>query len=392
MDKINRAENEALDMLLASRPAWRSQKTAQEVLDLDPGVILHAGPKFESPKEIPKPVLNSACAAAIFEGLTKSRDDAEQMILREEIVLEPAQDRGVVIPLAGAVSRSMWLHEVVDSINSTSRVFAPINGGNGPAMRLGMFNKDVVAHLHWINGQLNEILMQCLTHEIDLLPVAIYALSEGDDCHGYTPTATARVCQLLATHLQTHEKVDEFLNNSPSFFLNLWMAACKLMCSQASGIYQSSLVTAAGGNGRRFGIKISKAPDTWITVKATPPVGDIGKFLASRALGAIGDSAIVDICGFGAMAFTFSPQQQHNMKRHLPANLYQKPKKILAVQHPEFRNLEFRTGLLARKVMETQILPSVSLGIIDKTGKAGRLGGGIYTMPLELFEGVLNQA
>ncbi len=387
-NKILEYESDALQALVTVRPVWRTQRLASEALSLKPGVFLHAGPPYQSQEIIPKPVFNSICAAALYEGIAESPAEVENLLKNQEILLSPAQDSRVVVPLAGVVSSSMRLHEILDPLLDTSRVFAPINGGSGPAMRLGMFNEDVVAHLHWINGEFCEVLDKCLTHEINLLPIAIHALANGDDCHDHTPAATSRILQLLAGDISQYKKSYEFLQNSPGFFLNLWMAACKLMCLIASGYYKSSLVASAGANGIEMGIQVSHMPDLWFTAPAAPPQGNLGAFPQNRALGAIGDNAIVDACGFGAMAIEHSAHQKELLEQYLPPNWIGTASKILSTQHPEFRSINFRTGLLARNVVETNKSPIVSLGILDKEGVEGRLGGGIYEIPFQLFQEV----
>ena len=54
-------------------------------------------------------------------------------------------------------------------------------------------------------------------------------------------------------------------------------------------------------------------------------------------------------------------------------------------EHPYFRALGTRLGLSARGVVAAQSPPVISLGILDQKGEAGRLGGGLYEMPLAPF-------
>ncbi|CFN18484.1 Uncharacterised protein [Bordetella pertussis] len=77
---------------------------------------------------------------------------------------------------------------------------------------------------------------------------------------------------------------------------------------------------------------------------------------------AIGDSAVVEALGLGAMAMAHSPAQQQALER----------------SHP-------RMGLAARAVAATGKAPVVALGMLDSLGTAGRIGGGIWTADPGLF-------
>ncbi len=383
---LHESDELALQNLLKVRPAWHSNKRARDAIALAETTILHAGPPFESVAEIPQPVLNSAFAAAVFEGIASDFQEAKELVLNKTIRFESAQDHGVVVPLAAVVSPSMWLHEVIDSENSKApRAYTPFNGGNGPAMRLGLCNNDVVEHFRWINSDLAGALQDSQPKNLPLIPIAASSLHRGDDCHGRTIAATQILIEHLQPGIRQYPEALEFLLEGPSFFLNLWMAACKCMLLSASNVPKSSVITAAAGNGYKVGFQVSAQPGTWITCPAAVPLGDLGKFHESRALGAIGDSAVVDLLGLGAMAVSFAPEQQKIFRAYLPEDATKLPAQLLPCVHDEFGSLNIRTGLCVRQIIAQQTTPVVSLGIIDNKGKAGRLGGGIYRYPLELF-------
>ncbi len=75
--------------------------------ELPPRVLLHAGPPFRGPP--PAPVVNAAVQALLFESLAPDESAARELIARGEIQLRPAQDHGIVTPLAQVVSASMLL-------------------------------------------------------------------------------------------------------------------------------------------------------------------------------------------------------------------------------------------------------------------------------------------
>lgn len=388
--EMHQGDTDAIDALLAVRPRWRRQCLAADAVSLPSNTLLHAGPAFYSPSDICKPIFNSACVAAVFEGLAPDFDSAAEGITSGEITLSPAQDFNVVTPLAAVVSSRMWLHEIVDENNAATFAYAPINGGNGPAMRLGIRGDDVLRHIRWLNGEFAESLALVSELPDDLIAIAATALNDGDDCHGRTIAATSLLVADIRDEIGVNPKALSFLEDSPSFFLNLWMAACKCMLNAATGASASSLITAMGANGVHTGIQVAGLPGRWFSAAANPPKGDLGEYPPSRALGAIGDSAIVDACGFGAMAMNYSTAQKQGLGPFMPADGLQRPGQILSVVHPGFGQLKLRTGLSARRVMECGNPPLVSLGILDHDGTAGRLGGGIFAMPLAPFRDALS--
>ena len=369
----------AFDKAMVVQPVWNRFNTAAEALKLPQNVLLHAGPSFADPKQITRPILNSACVAAVFEGIAKDFDQAEAMISACEIILKPAQDHDVVTPLAAVVSASMPLHTVYDAWRGAQQVFTPINGGARPALRLGLRSQAVLDHIRWLNSRFLDVLENGLAEGFALLPLAVTGLIGGDDCHGRTPVAGAALVEELIDRTPggiTDPDVLDFMHNSPSLFLNLWMAATKCMMKLAEGIECSSFITAAGGNGREVGIQVAGLPGHWFTVPAKPPVGTFDFDLPTdRAMGAIGDSALVDAFGLGAMSQGLSEPDN-------PAALLSSA--LSVSEHPYFQHLNIKLGSTARAVVDHGRGPVISLGILDKNGVLGRLGGGLYEMPVSL--------
>ncbi len=376
----HQADRLAFDQAMVTQPVWNRFDLVRDVTGIAENVLLHAGPPFPDPAAITRPILNSACVAAVYEGLAPSLDAAEGLISSEEILLKPAQDVNVVTPLAAVVSGSMPLHSVYDAWRGQHRTFAPINGGNRPALRLGLKSQAVLDHVRWLNTRCLDVLQGGLAEGIALVPLAVDGLKGGDDCHGRTPVAGAALVQELIDRSPNgigDDEVLEFLKGSPSIFLNLWMAATKLMMSRAEGVQGSGFVTAAGGNGRDVGIQVSAFPGRWYTVPATPPEGAFDVDLPpSRALGAIGDSAVIDAFGLGAMAkMGNEPPTSHGSVHGMSVG-----------EHPYFKATGLKLGISALAVSECGRTPQVSLGILDREGEMGRLGGGLYQMPNLSFE------
>ena len=386
---LHPADRLSFDRAVVTQPVWNRMDTAAEAFGLPRNVLLHAGPPFAAPASISRPILNSACVAAVFEGLAADFDAAQALILAGDIILRPAQDHAVVVPLCAVVSASMPLHAIYDAHRGDVRVFAPINGGHRPSMRLGLRSTAVLEHLRWLNGPFCDALRSGIGEGMALVPLAATGLAGGDDCHGRTPVATQALIEELHDRARggtLGADADAFLAASPMFFLNLWMAATKCMMTLAAGIDGSSFVTAAGGNGVDMGIQLSHMPGRWFTTPAVPPAGAFDIDVpADRAMGAVGDSAIVDAFGLGAMTIDRSPEQRRVLGAFLPGDSESRLGALSIGGHPYFRKLGTTIGMTARSVRTLGAGPMIALGIVDREGEAGRLGSGVYDMPPDPF-------
>jgi hypothetical protein len=105
-----------------------------------------------------------------------------------------------------------------------------------------------------------------------------------------------------------------------------------------------------------------------------------------RGLPAIGDSAVVEGLGLGAMAIRLSPEQEKNLGDFLPPDYRERASKLMCGTHPGFGELDCRLGLSARAAADHGQGPFIGLGILDVNGEKGRLGGGVYDMPATVFE------
>ncbi|MEP9352844.1 DUF1116 domain-containing protein [Xanthobacter sp. KR7-65] len=353
----------------AVEPAWRSVVLARDAMAFPERTILHAGPPVDLAR-IARPILNSAVMAALLENWAEDAAEAEAMILSGTIRLAPAQDHGAMVPLAAVFSPNMAAQVVVDLANPVRRVLAPMNGGMVKAQRLGLAGPEILAHLKWINGNLAATLSIIVDRDIPLIPIADAALLAGDDCHGRTGEGTRRVIEAIAPRLGSDTPERHFLDGAPGFFLNLWMAAAKLIASAAE-IPGSSLITAMGANGVDAGIQLGGRPGCWFTAPAIPPEGAlVDGATPDDRLGAIGDSALVDALGFGAML----GEPTGVPRAHL-----------LPLEHPAFALSQARVGLPTTALAAKATAPRIALGILDRSGRRGRIGGGIYTPPAALF-------
>lgn len=382
----------AVARLLGVRPVLCGVERAADALGLTGRVLLHAGPPVADVGRIALPLRHSLLLAILYEGWAASRAEAEQLLDDGAVMLRPAQDYRAAVPLADVLSPGMAVLVAANANAPECRAFSTLNGGDGPVMRVGVFSSAVLARLTWINRVVAPAMRSCLANgSVDLVEIADRALCAGDDCHGRTQQASMMLAEALLALPGARGMPDEartFIQAAPAFFLNPWMAAVKCMLLAAQDVAGSSMVTAMGGNGNDFGIQVAAWPGRWFVAPGTPPhIPGVPARTRDMSLGAIGDSAIVDAVGCGAMAWRHAPAVAARLYaargecgQHVPVDL-------LATLHPGFARLGgLLTGLLARRAQTLRQTPVVSLGVLDRHGESGRLDGGFYFCPQKPFD------
>ena len=386
------ADDIALARLLAVAPAWNRVTTAADAIGLEDRVLLHCGPPAEPSHDLVIPILNSASVACVYEGWARTLEEADALIAAGGIRFEPAQDRNVVTPMAAVVSPSMRLLEFVDLNDSRRCAWAPLNGGGtggDPAPRYGRKSREALDFLHFLNDTVGVAIAAAPAEPVPWLPIIDDALTKGDDGHLRHVAAHATLVRLLRERLGSRfagSESDAFIERWPIFHLNFWMAGSKLILSGCCGVKGSSVITAFGGNGKAFGLQVAGLPGRWFTVPATPPRGKIREpHTPETCAGALGDSALAEGLGLGAMAQGYSPDMQAMHADFNYDDILELPAKLLMAEHPGFPKSRARVGLSARAVVETGTTPVVELGIVDAAGRDGGLGAGLYRPPLAPF-------
>jgi hypothetical protein len=342
---------------------WADILLRSEVLPALPAtVMLHAGPPLTG--VIPAAIRQATLEAILFEGWAENHEAAAQLLAQGKITLQPAQDHGVVTPLAQVVSASMPLF-VTRSQGKTR--YAPMVESTPPALRFGKPGAGSRAQLQLLAQFGLHVLKPMLRRQPIALSVPIYkALLDGEECHALTARAnTALVAQLNTLNVQDRQVI---LSN-PGFVLPLLMAVCALR------LEQSGHIVAAGGNGQVFGYRLRESNE-WQTIAAAPPQGTrFGGHENTVALGAIGDSAVIDFCGLGAQALAFVPTLAKDWKEFLPADLHAHRAQLLN-EHNGMVDL--------KNILSRDCAPMVNLAILDKAAEVGLIGRGVFTVPTQL--------
>lgn len=337
---------------------------------LDPLVLLHAGPPYAA-GEMPRPVRNAARHALVYEGLAQDDDEAARLLDQGRARLAPAQDYGVVTPLAQVVSRSMAVLHVGDA---AGLVYAPLAEGPPPALRFGSADPQCVTRTR----ACADMALRYLAPRLAGQPVAIdaivrEALAAGDECH----TRTGAANQALARALSGMDAPSlDTLRANAGFVLPVLMAA-SAWALRRHAVGRPDAIVAAGGNGSRFGLRLARDKG-WRTVRALPPRGPrLPGSPDAAVLGAIGDSAVIDICGLGGQALAWAPELAAEWQSLLAGDWIVRAQ---AVVDP-------LTGFVdAARVARLKQAPSIHLAMLDADGSAGLLGRGFYCPPAELFD------
>jgi hypothetical protein len=364
---------ESFQRCLRAEPRLESCTPAAAAIPLPERTVLHAGPPFQNTSVIPVPVLNSAIAAVLFEGWCHDDGEAHQMILRGDVRLVPAQDYGVLTPLAFVVSPSMWMLGVGDARGNAPRRHTPINDGPAPgALRFGARDEKRAERLKLL-ASIGPALHEALRVPIAILPLMRAGIDGGDDLHGRVAATNAALTDIFAPRLAGEAR--DYLSMANQFALNVIMAACALMIGAGAGVAGSRAVSAAGGNGVYFGWKLAGAPNDWHTAPATQPVGPRFANAGERVvLPAIGDSAVIDACGFGAAALRYAPDTIAALHGHVPPGYFERAASAPFVgAHPAFPP----DLAICLDVDRAAQIRGILLGAIDADGEAGLIGRGI---------------
>lgn len=332
--------------------------------DLPSSTLFHAGPPFRG--EPPEAVATAAAQAAVISAMASDLRSAQEQISAGRILLRPAQDYGIAVPLAQVVSPSMWCFEVGDD---EYRAYAPVSEGPPPALRFGSNDPGCVDRARVWCSRVAEAINPLVTQLPEPASMMRSALEGGDDCHAVTAAGNALVVKRLSG-IDPQLATDILAN--PGFVLGLWMAWSAWKVRVSGGA-----ITAIGGNGNEFGWRFRNELH-WRVVRAETPVGFYFQPEKTHlSLGAIGDSALIDICGFGGQAIAHAPILLKEWASALPPD-------VLSLR---MRIVDPVSGLVdLERVRSSGTAPLIHLAILNRAGDGAPLGRGFYRPPIGLFQ------
>jgi hypothetical protein len=327
--------------------------------------------------------------ALTIEGVAPTPAESLALADAGEVALMPNHDCGGVGPMSGVVTGSMPVMVARDEATGLE-AWCPLNEGSGKVLRYGADDDEVVARLLWMRDVLAPELARALEAHgpLSLLELHAASLLQGDEAHHRTEAGTALIADALAP---LDADVDAFIRGNGQFFLNVAMVFSKLALVCASGVAGSSLVTAVARNGVEVGVRLSGTGDEWFVGPAALP--DPAALYPGHTLDEmqadLGDSAIIEVYGLGALAIGASPLSAPSVGLDV-ASIGERMaafRSIAAGEHPALALPDGPAilGVDARAVVATGIVPPIHTGIAHREPGVGQIGGGVTLPPFEAF-------
>ncbi len=399
---INEANKIAVERLMSVQPVLTDIDTALNVLPgMTPHTILHSGPPITW-RRMCDPMKRAVKGALILEGLAKDDKSAEKLMKSKKITLSPNHYHGTVGPMTGIISASMPVIVTKDmTYGNTS--YSTFNEGGGKVLWFGAVEKETIDKLRFIRDEFAPVMKKVIkkTGGVPIWSVLAQGIQMGDECHNRHAASTniflkSIVEPLFSLNISKEKvfKVYKFIAGNSHFFLNITMTACKLAMVAASDIENSTIVTAMSRNGTDFGIRVSGLGDKWF-IAPSPLLLDAlynpGYGLDDGAPD-IGDSSIIETMGLGGFAIAAAPSMASFADGGFQdsVNITKQMGLITTTKNSKFGipSLDFEgtpTGIDIRKVVETEILPSINSAVVHKSTGVGQIGAGIVHAPYECF-------
>lgn len=409
MEIIEKANQEVINKIKEARPYLVDVVLAKDVIkEFEIPTLLHAGPPIEFENMV-DPIKGSCIGALLFEGLAKDENEAVKLMEEKKVRLVSCHSVSAVGPMGGITSANMAVLVVENKITG-KKSYCNLNEGIGKVLRFGAYSSEVIERLKWLRDTLRPILSLALKNidgGLDLNSIVAKAITMGDEFHQRNIAASNLFLKEMLPHILETEKefglekikqATKFLGDTDQFFLNIMMAFCKSVMDYAATTTEGTIVTALSRNGYEFGIKVSGLGDKWYTAKVNTPEGlFFSGYTQEDACADMGDSAITETFGVGAMAMIAAP----GVTRFVGAGGFEDALEISEMMQEiciaNNNNYSIPTwdfkgtclGIDVRKVVETGITPIINTGIAHKKAGIGQVGAGTVKVPLECFEKAL---
>jgi hypothetical protein len=408
MENLEAENQKVIDRMRESQPFLVDVVPAKSVIPvLNTRTLLHAGPPILY-HEMTGPMQGSCVGAALFEGWAENETDARRMLEAGEIQFVPCHHVNAVGPMGGITSGNMAVLVVHNRADDTV-AYCTMNEGIGKVLRFGAFSEEVVNRLHWMADVLGPTIAKAVKQTpegINLNVIISKAITMGDEFHQRNIAGSLLLLKELIPLIDTLEmdreekqSVIKFLANTDQFFLNVMMAIGKSIVDYARKIQVGTIVTTMTRNGKDFGVRIAGMGDEWFTAPVNTPNGlYFTGFSEEDASPDIGDSAITETVGVGAMATVAAPA----VTRFVGSgggyddalDISEEMNRICMSNNPNWSipNWNFKgacLGIDARKVVATGITPLINTGIAHREAGVGQVGAGTARAPLACFEKAL---
>jgi len=397
-ERINTANEEAFRRIVAADPVLVDVAPAGEVIPgLRDRMILHSGPPVTWDRMCGAQ-RGAAIGMCLFEGWARDAREAERLLGTGEITLEPNHHHATVGPMAGTITRNMWVW-VVENRAFGNRAFCRQVES---FQQFGDHSRDALAGLEKWRDLWGPALGAAVRKMggVPLKPLVAKALLMGDEMHNRVVASSSLFANAVAPILVDCGLPKEqvvatlyYAGNHPFLFLGLAMAAAKASLDPARGVEASTVVTAMARNGTEFGIQVSGLEGEWFTAPAPRVHGLLLPGWKEEDAGLdMGDSAITETVGWGGAAIGSAPGiLQFTGGTAEQALAFSRDMRAISVgMSPDYLlpALDFAgtaVGIDIRKVVHTNQVPVIDTAIAHREPGHGIIGGGIVRPPLECF-------
>lgn len=380
---------------------WVDLQLARDVVPgMDDYTVFHAGPP-NTWENFAGPMRGATIGACLFEGWAKTPEEAVALAESGKLRFDSSHQHRAIGPMSGIITPSMMVNVVRNEAFDLS-TYSTLYMGSGKVLRHGAYDETVMEKLRYLNHDLAPLLKAALVEAggVDIWAIVSQAVQMGDEMHNRNKASNPLLITKLAPYLVRVGGRDEairaikFLDDAGHFILNMVMAGAKGMLDAASGIKDSTLVTAIARNGYETGIRVSGLGDRWFTAPAPMIKGVYWPgFGPDDACPDMGDSAITETIGLGSLAMAGAPAVVQyvggtpEFAVETTMNMYE----ITVSESTTLKmpNLNFRgtpLGIDIRKVVKTGITPVINTGIACRRPGVGQIGAGLTAVPLECFE------
>lgn len=400
--KIEQANAEAAQRLISAEPFLVDIAPAGEVIPgMKDKIITHSGPPV-SWQNMCGAQKGAVIGNVLFEGWAQNFSEAQDLLEKDEIKLEPNHHHQAVGPMAGTISIStpVW---VVENKAFGNRAFCRQVEGK---QQFGNYHDEALEDLHKWRDLWAPSLRKGLKKigGLDLKSIIVQALQMGDELHNRNSASSSLFANRLAVAMVEADVPKEellptlyYVTNHNLIFLGLSMACGKAITDPVYDIPYSTIVTAMARNGTEFGIRVSGLGNEWFTAPA--PFVDglyLPGFSEKDAGFDMGDSAITETVGWGGFTLAGAsgilslvggtPEEAMKYTREM--------RNITETTHPIYRMpiLNFEgtsTGIDIRKVVKTGITPIIDTAIAHKDPGYSIIGAGLLRAPMDCFKKAL---
>jgi uncharacterized protein DUF1116 len=286
--------------------------------------------------------------------------------------------------------------------DGSNRAFSTLNEGPGRTLWFGVGDEVSIARLEFFRDDLGPRLAGLLDRRgpIDIFDLTAQGLNMGDELHMRSQATGNLLLRELAPAFAAlgGEEAARFIAGNHHFYLNLTMAAAKCASLAMAGCTGSSVVSLISRNGTDVGVQLAGMPGRWFVSEAAP-VGDVllrEGFTADDAARDIGDSAVIECVGLGGMALAASPAvaaffggdaAAAARRTELMAQICAARSSRFTITARDYAGTP--VGIDARLVVELEVTPQITTGVLHARDGVGQIGAGVAHQPVAPFRAAL---